>query len=204
VSVFAGTRADFPDELSDFPPEPALEPVPMIDRIMTLHLVAERIGAQHLGDLARMYRDERVMATLGGTRSEEESERILRQSVEHWDRHGFGLWVLTDRQDGRFVGRAGLRHVHVGGADEVELAYALMAESWGRGLAAEASEAILALALGEGRLPEVVCFTLPTNLRSRRVMEKLGFRYEREIEHAGLPHLLYRLDARSWRARGQR
>lgn len=176
----------------------------MIDRFATPRLLAERIDVRHLGDLTRMHRDERVMATLGGTRSEDESERFLCQSVEHWTRHGFGLWVLGDRQDGRFVGRAGLRHVHVGGADEVELAYALMAEFWGRGLATEASTAILELALGEGRLPEVVAFTLIANLGSRRVMEKLGFRFEREIDHAGLPHVLYRLNLGLWRSRDTR
>jgi RimJ/RimL family protein N-acetyltransferase len=38
-----------------------------------------------------------------------------------------------------------------------------------------------------------VAFTLPTNTGSRRVMEKLGFHYEREISRAGLAHVLYRL-----------
>ena len=41
-------------------------------------------------------------------------------------------------------------------------------------------------------LLEIVAFTLPDNIASRRVMEKAGFRYERDIVHAGLPHVLYR------------
>jgi RimJ/RimL family protein N-acetyltransferase len=41
-------------------------------------------------------------------------------------------------------------------------------------------------------LEEIVAFTLPHNVASRRVMEKVGFRYERDIEWAGLPHVLYR------------
>jgi RimJ/RimL family protein N-acetyltransferase len=43
-------------------------------------------------------------------------------------------------------------------------------------------------------LASIVSFTLPTNLRSRRVMEKLGLRYERDIVWADLPHVLYRID----------
>lgn len=39
---------------------------------------------------------------------------------------------------------------------------------------------------------ELVAFTLPHNAASRRVMEKAGFAYERDTEHAGLPHVLYR------------
>jgi [ribosomal protein S5]-alanine N-acetyltransferase len=46
------------------------------------------------------------------------------------------------------------------------------------------------------RLPAVVTYTLPYNAASRRVMEKLGFEYEREVVHADLPHVLYRLQ--SW------
>ena len=39
---------------------------------------------------------------------------------------------------------------------------------------------------------DIVCFTLPTNRASQRVMEKVGFVYERDITHANLPHVLYR------------
>jgi RimJ/RimL family protein N-acetyltransferase len=35
------------------------------------------------------------------------------------------------------------------------------------------------------------------NRASRRVMEKLGFEYEREVVHANLPHVLYRLSTSS-------
>ena len=43
---------------------------------------------------------------------------------------------------------------------------------------------------------DLIAFTLPDNLASRRVMEKAGFAYEREILHAGLPHVLYRAPAK--------
>jgi ribosomal-protein-alanine N-acetyltransferase len=42
-------------------------------------------------------------------------------------------------------------------------------------------------------LDELVAFTLPANVRSRRVMEKAGLGYEKDIVHAGLPHVLYRI-----------
>ncbi len=80
----------------------------------------------------------------------------------------------------------------LGGADEVELAYAVMAEFWGRGLASEMALASLQLGFAHLGLAEIVAFTLTTNAASRRVMEKIGFRFERDIVHAGLPHVLYR------------
>jgi RimJ/RimL family protein N-acetyltransferase len=47
-------------------------------------------------------------------------------------------------------------------------------------------------------LADLVCFTLVTNRASQHVMQKVGFKFEREVEYAGLPHLLYRLAATEW------
>jgi [ribosomal protein S5]-alanine N-acetyltransferase len=167
-----------------------------VETFRTDRLLAERLSEGDMADIRRMHRDPRVMATLGGLRSDEETARYLRDNLDHWDRYGYGIWALRDRTDGRFVGRAGLRNTHVGGEDEVELAYALVADYWNKGLATEMAKAILEAAFEELGLTDVVCFTLPTNGASRRVMEKAGFEYERDVVHAGLPHVLYRITAK--------
>jgi RimJ/RimL family protein N-acetyltransferase len=164
----------------------------MIEWFHTDRLIAERLRDDHRGDLCRMHQDPRVMATLGGVRSEEETRQAHRGNLDHWDRHGFGLWVFRDRQDGRFAGRGGLRHILIESAHEVELAYAFLPEFWGRGLATEMARAILALAFGHLGREDLVCLALPTNQASRRVMEKAGFTFERDVIHADLPHVLYR------------
>jgi RimJ/RimL family protein N-acetyltransferase len=163
------------------------------DTFCTERLRAERLRPEHLDELCRMHRDAQVMATLGGLRSDEQTRRFLQESLDHWERHGFGLWVFRDRGDGRFAGRGGLRKIAVDGRDEVEVAYALMTDFWGKGLATEMAAATVRVAFEQLGLAEVVAFTLPTNWASRRVMEKVGFQYERDIVHAGLPHVLYRL-----------
>src|SRR5437879_1396450 len=103
-----------------------------LDSFRTDRLSAERLRPEHFGDYWRMYSDPRVTATLGGVRSEEETRVFLQKGLEHWERHGFGLWIFRDLTEGQFVGRAGLRYAAVDGKDEVELAYALMSEYWGR------------------------------------------------------------------------
>ena len=131
------------------------------------------------------------MATLGGARSEDETRQFLAANLAHWDRWGYGLWVFRNPA-GIFVGRGGMRHVALDGADEVELAYTLMPDFWGRGLATEMAQALLALARSRLGLMRVVAFTLVTNRASERVMTKLGLEFERQIDHAGQPHVLYR------------
>jgi RimJ/RimL family protein N-acetyltransferase len=117
----------------------------------------------------------------------------LGSDVEHWRAHGFGPWLLFERTHGSFVGRAGLRWTEVEGQRVIELAWALLPEWWGRGLATEAAVAAIAVARERG-IERLVAFTLISNVASRRVMEKAGLRFLREIEHAGLPHVLYELD----------
>ena len=158
----------------------------------TPRLRAERIAAGHFDELARLHRDERVMRWLRGVRDEAETRRVIEQEAEIWRRRRFGLVMLYDRRDGRFAGRGGLRPTEVEGESVVELAYALMPEFHGRGLATEFARACLEAGFGRFALPEVVAFTMTTNQASRRVMEKSGFVYARDFERAGLPHALYR------------
>jgi ribosomal-protein-alanine N-acetyltransferase len=167
-----------------------------MESIMTFRtnrLIAERLRVEDLDELCRMHHDPSVMATLGGLRSDEQTRQFLCDNLRHWDRHGYGLWMFRAQADGRFVGRGGLRHVHVGGHDEVEFAYALMAAFWGNGLATEMAKAIVTVAFEHLGMTDIVAFTLATNQASRRVMEKVGCQYELDIVHAGLPHVLYRI-----------
>jgi ribosomal-protein-alanine N-acetyltransferase len=154
-------------------------------------MTATRIKAADFDDLLRLNQDPEVAKTMAGVRTEAETREFIRSSIEHWERHGYGFWIFRDRVNGRFIGRAGLHHVEIDGAPEIEIAYAVMPEFWRRGFATEMTSALLEVAT-KLALRNLVAFTLPTNLGSRRVMEKVGFRYERDITWANLPHVLYR------------
>lgn len=166
----------------------------------TVRLSARRISASDLEELLLLHRDPRVMATLSATGdvlTAEENRARLEANLAHWERHGFGLWTFR-LADGRFAGRAGLRRLEIEGRSEVELAYAVPSELWGQGLATEMARAVLAVGFEQLELAENVCFTLPANRASQRVMSKLGFLYERDFVHAGLPHVFYRLKRIDW------
>ncbi len=161
----------------------------------TDRLFAERLQAHHFDELCQMHRNPEVMATLGGIRSDELTRQFLHDNLAHWQRWGYGLWVFRDKASGDFVGRGGLRNVQIEDSDAVELAYALMPAFWGKGLATEMSEAILAVGFDRLGLTNAVCFTLTANRASQRVMEKVGFEYKCDIIHADLPHVFYRITA---------
>ena len=167
----------------------------MIGVLETERLVGEPMGLDHHGALMALLGDPRVGATLGGVQTPEQSAETLAGHVAHWRRHGFGLWLWRDRETCDVVARGGLRHTHVGGRDEVEVGWAVMPERWGEGFATELGAASLRVAFDVLALEDVVSFALPANHASRRVMEKLGFELERDVVYAGLPHVLYRLEA---------
>lgn len=163
-----------------------------LGRIQTQRLALHRPVPGDLDDLVRLRLDPVAMASLGGVRPAEDSKAYLDTMMSHWVTHGFGWWIARE-PPGTLAGYAGLRHFECEGGAEIELGYALAPACWGRGLGTEL--ALACIADGRGRMPldSVVAITLPTNRASQRVMEKAGLRYERDIVHANLPHVLYRL-----------
>ncbi len=145
--------------------------------------------------LHRLHRDPRAMATLGGLRDVEQTRFFLEMFVDHWRERGFGIWMLFDRDSGAFAGRAGLRRLEILGRPEVEVLYALLPAFWGRGLATEVARASVEVAFRDLGLADLIALTLRTNLASQRVMQKAGFRYDRDFSYANRPHVLYRLRA---------
>lgn len=173
-------------------------------------MVASRISEADLPELLVLLRDPRVAATLsltGQPPSEAEVSDGLIEAIGHWELHGFGLWLLRDRSGGQLVGRGGLQQTFVTGHDEVEVAWAIIPELWGHGLATELARESIDAAFGALDLQQVIAYTLPDNWGSRRVMEKTGFGLEgtietfpgtietggRTIETGGLTQVLYRL-----------
>jgi RimJ/RimL family protein N-acetyltransferase len=159
--------------------------------IRSVRLDAVPLGPEHLDALAPVMADPRVGATLGGVRSRGQVEAMLAANAAHHAAHGFAYWAWFERATGALVARGGLRHQIVGGRAEVEVGWLVVPERWGEGFATELGAAALAHGFGPLGLGRIVVYTLPGNARSRRVVEKLGFAYERDVVHAGLAHVLF-------------
>ncbi|HZA98838.1 MAG TPA: GNAT family N-acetyltransferase [Gemmatimonadales bacterium] len=164
-----------------------------LDAFTTPRMRAERLRPDHWADLRRMDTDEQMMAMLGGVRDEVGTADYLARNLKHWAERGFGLWMLRDFQTNTMIGRAVLRHLEIDDVDEVEVGYGFLPDYWGRGLATEIALTCVRLGLEELRLRSLVAITLTTNRGSRRVLEKAGLVYERDVLHAGLSHALFRI-----------
>jgi RimJ/RimL family protein N-acetyltransferase len=82
--------------------------------------------------------------------------------------------------------------------DQIELSYTFARRQWGRGFASEAAQACLNFAQDHFAWPSVLARSHPENFASRRVLEKLGFRFHRlELEHRDGPAIFYLLEMRT-------
>ena len=92
-----------------------------------------------------------------------------------YDLDGFAPWTAVLATDGRVVGWGGLNKDPAEPEWGPEVAYFFHRSSWGRGLATELVRATLDYASNVVALPELFAFTRPSNVVSRRVLEKCGF-----------------------------
>ncbi|HEY6730737.1 MAG TPA: GNAT family N-acetyltransferase [Solirubrobacterales bacterium] len=120
-------------------------------------------------------------------------DELVEGDCAHWHDHGFGPWILVEHRSGKFAGRGGLAWTFIEGTAEIELPWSIEPQLHGSGYATEAATAAVAWAQELG-FEQVIALVLPSNLASRRVAEKVGFRPAGEVTHADLPHLLFRLD----------
>ena len=124
--------------------------------------------------------------------SDEETREFLNRKLAHWRDHGFGIWVFRDG-DGAFVGRCGIHRWQYEDLDGVELGYIVRSDLWGQGYATEMGAAVMRHAAEALGMSELVGFTLQDNVLSRRVLEKLGFEFERTfVDEDGEDLVLYR------------
>lgn len=163
-----------------------------------LPIETERLVLRALADsdadaerLHAIYGDAETMRFIGASGRPmpdlEATRRVLRSLIRHDELHGFTLWAIDEREGEPLVGIAGLAWVEGHGPD-VEAAYLLRRDRWGRGYAPEALRAILRVAHDELGLERVVALAYAENDASRRVMEKAGMRpdgtlhaYDREL-----------------------
>jgi RimJ/RimL family protein N-acetyltransferase len=172
--------------------------------LMTERLVLRRWRESDLEPFRRMNADPRVMEFMPKLLDATESDALVDRMEKHFEERGFGLMVAELRESGEFVGFVGLSvpQFEAPFMPAVEIGWRLAAEYWGKGLATEAARETLRFAFEKVGLESVVSFTVPANMRSRRVMERIGMTHDprEDFDHPQLPvghplrrHVLYRV-----------
>ncbi len=146
----------------------------------------------NLDALAAIWADSEVTRFLpsrGVPISRQNTEKSLKSFVKHWQQRGYGIWAIIENCSSQMIGYCGLRYLDE--LDEIEVLYGLTKTYWGRGIATKAAKAAISYGFNVANLDKLIAMTLTDNLASRRVIEKAGLEYKKQIHIFNLDVLYY-------------
>jgi ribosomal-protein-alanine N-acetyltransferase len=172
--------------------------------LRTKRLLLRRWRDDDLRVLSAINADPEVMEHFPAPLTSEQSAALIARNEASFEAHGYGLWAVQLRGESSLVGLLGALTVEddLPFFPAVELGWRLGRAYWGRGIATEGAFAVSEHLFATLGLSELVAYTAVRNLRSQRVMERLGMRRDASedfmhpklrAEHPLAPHVLYRL-----------
>ena len=174
--------------------------------IRTNRLLLRRWLPEDLPPFAALNADPAVMEHFPSTLTRQQSATLADRIEAHFLQHGFGLWAVEISDVTPFAGYIGLSvptfQAHF--TPCVEIGWRLAKRYWGMAYVTEGARAVLKFGFEKLGLNEIVSFTVPGNIPSRRVMEKIGMTHsaEDDFDHPSLiegqprRHVLYRVSRR--------
>lgn len=121
---------------------------------------------------------------------EEETRRVVGSLVRHWERKGYGPYVLREKRSGSTVGLVGLWFPSEW--PETEIKWAIIRKFWGTGYASEAARAVQSMTADH--LPDLHPISLIhcDNERSIALAKAVGATLEKKIDFRGGVYHVYR------------
>jgi RimJ/RimL family protein N-acetyltransferase len=158
---------------------------------------------------AAMFGEPEVMEFFLPVKDRAEIDGFVARIKQHFAAYGFGWWVAELPGVAPFIGFVGLARVGFEAhfTPAVEIGWRLARRYWGQGYATEGAKAALAAGFTQLGLGEIVSFAVPANVRSWRVMERIGMTHDpaEDFDHPRLPeghalrrHVLYRIGRARW------
>ncbi|MDX6695345.1 MAG: hypothetical protein QOF02_2948 [Blastocatellia bacterium] len=154
---------------------------------MTIILETERVrlrtwSLDDAPDSYAIWSDPEVMRYIGDGqpyRDLEQTRGWVQRMIAHQERHGFCYWAVVDKESEQLIGSCGLTYQRDGSLP-IDFGYTLARDWWGRGLGTEMAGAALRHVFEHlPAVTEIVASVDSRNVASRRVLERIGFVYDR-------------------------
>ena len=163
----------------------------------------------------RVMNTPEVMRHLGGVQTPEEWSNAFARISGFTSDYGHTFWIVEDKKTAEILGFCGLKRVNAPGAGTLtgtpEIGWRLRKSAWGKGIAKEAAIASLDLGLGRFGYDCIIAMTIPPNVESAGLMERLGMRRREDLdfndERFGPevnPQIVYEMSAAEWPAARER
>lgn len=134
------------------------------------------------------------------------AKTILHRWLDHWQIHGFGNWAISQQDTpGKIIGFGGLSLRSYNDVTINNLGYRFSTDVWGKGLATEFAMYTIRYGFDNIKLTEVSAVVRENHMASRRILEKTGLRYVKDIHDVkdASPSLLYSLTMNEWLSRSK-
>ena len=149
----------------------------------TKRLIIREMEPADASDMLRLHSHPRVQQYTGDPTifTFEGIQKKIQEKIEEYKKYGYGRWIIILKDKMQFVGWAGLSYLPE--FDEIDIGYRFLPEFWGKGLATEASKAILTYGFDELRLERIIAMAMEENTASIRVMQKVGMQFEKRAPY---------------------
>ncbi|BAX79759.1 GNAT family N-acetyltransferase [Labilibaculum antarcticum] len=129
-------------------------------------------------------------------RNIEQSKKMIESIQEQYKKNGIGRWAIIEKESGNFIGWTGFKFEKEnqnGHSNFYNLKFRLLRKYWGKGYITEATKAAIEYAFTEVKIPEIYSMTLLSNLKSQRVLDKLGLQLVEKFNYQGDDITWYKL-----------
>ena len=157
----------------------------------TARLRLRRFRAEDADAVFAIIGDDVAMQYYPKTFDRHDAEKWIERNLQRYRDDGCGLYAVTLKGGKDVIGDCGLIRQVIEGEPQLEVGYHFRRDQWGHGYATEAARGCMELAFREFGAAKVISLIRPENVPSRRVAERNKMEVERQVIHAGLPHLVY-------------
>lgn len=137
-----------------------------------------------------MFTDPRVLTYIARKEpwSDQRIQEFVNGGIEKAKTRGWILWPVIYKENAALIGFCGFNGSF---EPDVEIGWRLIPEYWGRGLATEAARAVMDHGFRTWKFPRLISVAMTENLKSIRIMKKLGMQFDRQFVHAGCDVVAY-------------
>jgi [ribosomal protein S5]-alanine N-acetyltransferase len=169
--------------------------------LQTERLILRPFRAEDVEIMAELFANSDFMRFSLGVLTRAQTVTFL-DKVIGWERACLpSQFALIVRSEGALVGYCGFYHHPDEKIDDLEIGYRVHPNYWNKGIATEAARAVRDHAFRDLKLPRVISLIHPENVPSRRVAEKNGMMFEKEIVFRGFPTLVFAIEREEWLAK---
>ncbi|MBP1970537.1 RimJ/RimL family protein N-acetyltransferase [Virgibacillus natechei] len=149
--------------------------------LSTERLNLRKMNKNDVQHLMEIFSDPVAMKYYPSTKDEQETKKWINWTLRNYTGYGAGLWIVEEKDTGKFLGQCGIVLQKVDGVVEMEIGYLFARRVWGNGYATEAALACKKYGFEELGLTRMVSLIDVNNEPSIRVAERIGMKWEKHI-----------------------